>query len=114
MFKRRKPPSPTWRSFLKNPLDGIAAIDFFVVPTATFRVLFVFVVLSCKRRRIVHFNVTANPSAAFQEAGAQPPRAGIAPSLSYQTIFLGSDEVFGKHKRSLAIFFDRRAIPASI
>ncbi len=59
------PPSPTWRSFLKNHLDGIAAIDFFVVPTATFRVLFVFVVLSCDRRRVVHFNVTTHPSAEW-------------------------------------------------
>jgi transposase InsO family protein len=65
MVKRRKPPSPTWRSFLKNHLDGIAAIDFFVVPTATFRVLFVFVVLSCDRRRVVHFNVTAHPGASW-------------------------------------------------
>ena len=62
---RRKPPSPTWRSFLDNHLDGIAATDFFVVPTATFRVLFVFVVLSCDRRRVVHFNVTAHPSAEW-------------------------------------------------
>lgn len=65
MVKQRKPPSPTWKPFLKNHLDGIAAIDFFVVPTATFRVLFVFVVLSCARRRIVHFNVTANPTAEW-------------------------------------------------
>jgi putative transposase len=65
MVRRRKPPSPTWRAFLKNHLDGIAAIDFFVVPTPTFRVLFVFVVLSCARRRILHFNVTASPSAAW-------------------------------------------------
>jgi transposase InsO family protein len=65
MARGRRPPSPTWRSFLKNQLDGIAAIDFFVVPTATFRVLFVFVVLSCDRRRVVHFNVTAHPSAGW-------------------------------------------------
>jgi transposase InsO family protein len=65
MARGRKPPSPTWRAFLKNHLDGIAAIDFFVVPTATFRVLFVFVVLSVDRRRLVHFNVTASPSAAW-------------------------------------------------
>jgi putative transposase len=65
MVKRRTPQSPTWRSFLRNHLDGIAAIDFFVVPTATFRVLFVFVVLSSDRRRVVHFNVTANPSAKW-------------------------------------------------
>ena len=65
MTRPRKAPSPTWRSFLKNHLDCIAAIDFFVVPTATFRVLFVFVVLSCDRRRVIHFNVTANPSAQW-------------------------------------------------
>jgi putative transposase len=65
MVRRRQPPSPTWRAFLANHLDGIAAIDIFVVPTATFRVLFVFVVLSVDRRRIVHFNVTASPSAAW-------------------------------------------------
>jgi transposase InsO family protein len=65
MARWRKPPSPTWRSFLKNHLDGIAAIDFFVVPTATFRVLYVFVVLSCDRRRIAHFNVTSSPNAKW-------------------------------------------------
>jgi transposase InsO family protein len=75
MIRRRKPPSPTWRSFLKNHLDGIAAIDFFVVPTVTFRVLFVFVVLSVGRRRVAHFNVTSNPSAwwtALQMVNAFP------------------------------------------
>jgi transposase InsO family protein len=65
MIKHREPPSPTWRAFLKNHLDGIAAIDFFTVPTATFRVLFVFVVLAHDRRRILHVNVTANPSAEW-------------------------------------------------
>jgi len=47
-----------WRTFLTNPLRQTAAIDFFTVPTATFRVLFVFVVLSHVRRRVVHFGVT--------------------------------------------------------
>jgi hypothetical protein len=73
--RRREPPSPTWCSFLKNHLDGIAAIDFFVVPTVTFRVLFVFVVLSVRRRKVIHFNVTANPSAwwtALQMVSAFP------------------------------------------
>jgi putative transposase len=45
----------TWRTFLKNHLAQTAAIDFFTVPTATFRVLFVFVVLAHERRRVVHF-----------------------------------------------------------
>jgi putative transposase len=63
--RRRKPPSQTWRTFLDNHLGGICAIDFFTVPTATFRVLFVLVMLAHQRRRIVHFNVTANPTAAW-------------------------------------------------
>jgi putative transposase len=58
----RKPPSQTWRSFLTNHLEQIASIDFFVVPTATFRILFVFVVLSHARRRVLHFQVTEHPS----------------------------------------------------
>src|SRR5216684_4129941 len=60
--RHRKPPSQTWRTFLANHLAQTAAIDFFTVPTATFRVLFVFVVLSHERRRVVHFGVTEHPT----------------------------------------------------
>src|SRR5580692_4455693 len=60
--RARKPPSQTWRTFLTYHLEQMASIDFFVVPTATFRVLFVFVVLSHARRRVLHFQVTAHPS----------------------------------------------------
>jgi putative transposase len=63
--RRRPPPSPTWRSFLANHAAQLASVDFFTVPTATLRVLFVFLVLSHDRRRIVHFNVTAQPTAAW-------------------------------------------------
>ena len=55
-------PSPTWRSFLHNHLPDIAAIDMFVVVTATFRLLSALIVLSLDRRRIVHFEVTVNPT----------------------------------------------------
>jgi putative transposase len=58
----RKPPSQTWRTFLTNHMEQMASLDFFVVPTATFRVLFVFVVLSHERRRVLHFQVTEHPS----------------------------------------------------
>ena len=61
----RKPPSQTWRAFLANHVSQLASIDFFTVPTATFRVLFVFVVLAHDRRRIVHVNVTAHPTAVW-------------------------------------------------
>jgi transposase InsO family protein len=52
----------TWRTFLTNHISQLASIDFFTVPTATFRGLFAFVVLSHDRRRIVHVNVTAYPT----------------------------------------------------
>jgi hypothetical protein len=57
-----KPPSQTWRAFLVNHAEKMASIDFFTVPTATFRVLFVFVVLSHARRRVLHFQVTEHPN----------------------------------------------------
>ena len=62
LSRPRKPPSQTWRTFLTNHLVQTAAIDFFTVPTAAFRVLFVFVVLSHERRRMVHFGVTEHPT----------------------------------------------------
>jgi len=65
MPRRRKPPSRSWRAFLRNHAKDLVSIDFFVVPTATFRVLHVFLVLEHERRRIVHFNVTEGPSAQW-------------------------------------------------
>ncbi len=65
MNRDRKPPSQTWRTFLDNHVRDIVAVDFFTVPTATFRILFTFVVLRHDRRRIVHFNVTAHPTAEW-------------------------------------------------
>jgi transposase InsO family protein len=63
MVRHRKPPSQSWRTFLTNHAKDIVSVDFFTVPTATFHVLFVFLVLSNQRRRIVHFNVTDSPTA---------------------------------------------------
>jgi hypothetical protein len=63
MPRDRKPPSQTWRTFLSNHARDIVSVDFFTVPTATFRVLFVFLVLSNERRKILHFNVTDSPTA---------------------------------------------------
>jgi hypothetical protein len=61
----RKPPSPTWKAFLANHVKDIAACDFFTVPTARCRVLFVFIMLAHERRRIVHFNITEHPTAQW-------------------------------------------------
>jgi putative transposase len=59
-----KSPSQTWRTFLTNHVSQLASV-FFTVPTATFRVLFVFVALLHDRRRVVHANVTARPTTAW-------------------------------------------------
>ena len=61
----RKPPSQTWRNFLTNHVGTLSSIDFFTVPTATFRILYVFLVLAHERRRVLHFNVTEHPTAAW-------------------------------------------------
>ena len=58
-------PSQTWRPFLKNHAKHIVSVDFFTVPTAIFRVLFVFLVIINERRQVVHFNVTESPIAAW-------------------------------------------------
>jgi len=65
MIRRRGPPSQTWRTFLSNHAKDIIALDFFTVPTATFRILFVLIILSHDRRRILHVNVTEHPTAAW-------------------------------------------------
>jgi len=65
MPRYRKPPSQTWKAFLNNHVQGLVSVDFFTVPTVSFRVLFVFVVLAHQRRRVVHFNVTEHPTAAW-------------------------------------------------
>ena len=59
---RPQVPSPAWRSFLHNHLTAIVAIDMFVVATATFRLLYALIVLGHDRRRVIHFNVTENPT----------------------------------------------------
>lgn len=65
MVRHRKPPSQTWRTFLKNHMTTMVSANFFVVPTITFRLLFVFVILSNDRRRPVHFATTPNPTAEW-------------------------------------------------
>ena len=65
MPRRSKPPSQTWRTFLENHVGEIASVDFFVVPTVSFRVLCAFVVLAHDRRRVIHYNVTQHPTAEW-------------------------------------------------
>src|SRR4029450_10802321 len=65
MRGRRGPPAQTWRTFLRNHIGQIVAADFFVVPTATCRLLFVLVIVAHEGRRVVHLGVTAHPTAAW-------------------------------------------------
>ena len=62
---RRPRSAQTWKTFLHNHAKELVAIDFFTVPTATLRVLYVFLVLAHERRRVLHFNITNSPSAAW-------------------------------------------------
>jgi putative transposase len=59
------PPSPTWKTFLKNHAQDLVSLDFFVVPTVTHKVLFVLLILAHERRRVVHFNITEHPTAPW-------------------------------------------------
>ena len=65
VVKHRRPPSQTWRTFLKNHITTLVSADPFVVPTITFQLYFVFLVFSHDRRRPIHFAVTKNPTAEW-------------------------------------------------
>jgi len=67
MKRAAKAPDPAkrWLTFLRNHREAIAAMDFFTVPTAAFRVLYCFFVISHDRRRILHFNVTRHPTSPW-------------------------------------------------
>jgi transposase InsO family protein len=63
--KRRGPPSQGWKTFLNNHADGIAAMDLFVVPTISFRLLYGLLIMGHGRRQILRFGVTSHPSAEW-------------------------------------------------
>jgi putative transposase len=63
--RRHRSPSQTWRTFLTNHVATLVSMDFFTVPTLTGRVLFVLVLLSHHRRRIVHLAITDHPTAMW-------------------------------------------------
>ena len=65
LVRRRGPPSQNWRAFLQNHSKELISLDFLTVPTARFKILFVLVILSNDRRRIMHFHVTDHPTAAW-------------------------------------------------
>ena len=65
MAKRRRPPSQGWKTFLNNHADGVAAMDLFVVPTISFRLLYGLLIVGHGRRQILWFGVTSHPTAEW-------------------------------------------------
>ena len=65
MARRRGPPSQGWMTFLRNHADGIVAMDLFVVPTISFRLLYGLLIIGHGRRQILWFGVTAQPTAEW-------------------------------------------------
>ena len=88
----RDPPSQTWKAFLNNHVKDLVSVDFFTVPTVSFRVLFVFVVLAHHRRRVVHFNVTEHPTALW--TGQQMVEA-FPEDTAPRYLLRDRDKVFG-------------------
>ncbi len=92
MVRCRKPPSQTWRTFLANHLKSLVSVDFFTVPTIRFQILYVFLVLAHDRRRILHFGVTAHPTAEWT---AQQLRNAFPWDTAARYLLRDRDRIFG-------------------
>jgi len=90
--RNRKPPSQSWRTFLRNHLREAIAIDFAVVSTVTFGQLYVFAVLSLERRRLLHINVTAHPTAAWT---AQQMVEALPEETALRYLIRDRDSIYG-------------------
>jgi putative transposase len=92
MVRHRKPPSQTWRAFLDNHVKSLVSVDFFVVPTIRFEILYVFLVLAHDRRRIVHSGVTEHPTAEWT---AQQLREAFPWDKVPRYLLRDRDRIFG-------------------
>jgi putative transposase len=93
MVQRRKPPSQTWRTFLDNHLKTLVSVDFLIVPTIRFQILYVFLVLAHDRQRIVHFAITAHPTAEWT---AQQMREAFPWDTAPRYLLRDRDRIFGQ------------------
>jgi len=89
---RDRPPSQTWRTFLTNHLAAMVSMDFFTVPTVTGRMLFVLVLLSHQRRRIVYFNIAEHPTASW---AAQQVVEAFPGDTTPQWLLRDRDSIYG-------------------
>ena len=92
MARGSKPPSQTWRTLLENHLKSMVSVDFFTVPTVRFQVLYVFLVLAHDRRRLLHFAVTAHPTAEWT---AQQLREVFPWDSAPRFLLRDRDRIFG-------------------
>jgi len=90
---KRRPSGQSWKTFLKNHLKSVCSIDFLTVHTATFRILFLFVVFSHDRRRVLHFNSTYSPTSAWT---AQQIRNAFPEDTAPKYLLRDRDSIFGK------------------
>jgi transposase InsO family protein len=93
MVRQRKPPSQTWRTFLENHRKSLVSVDFFTVPTIRFAILYGLIVLAHERRRIVHFAVTAHPTAEWT---AQQLREAFPWDSAPRYLLRDRDCIFGQ------------------
>ena len=120
MARGRTPPSQSWKTFLRNHAQAIAAIDLCVVPTLTFERLFAFLVLGHGRRRLLWFEVTRHPTAewlarriteAFPWSSAPLSRSRSCPV--YTTIMSGYDFRKGQRLNACSCPWPNRAALAA-
>jgi putative transposase len=83
-----------WSTFLRLHAQGVIACDFVVAVTATFRMLYVFVVIEHRSRRLVHYNVTAHPSSAWT---LQQLREAVGCEERYEYLLHDRDSIFAEH-----------------
>jgi transposase InsO family protein len=93
MHRTSPRPSPTWRAFLAAHVQDIVAVDFFLVPTLTFRLLFVFVVLRHDRRELIHFSVTDHPTAGWT---ARQIIEGFPDDTAPKFLLRDRDQIYGE------------------
>jgi putative transposase len=85
--------SQTWKTFLQNHIKDMVSVDFFTVPTIRFQILYVFLVLAHERRRIIHFAVTAHPTAEWT---AQQLREAFPWDTTPRLLLRDRDRIFGQ------------------
>jgi transposase InsO family protein len=92
-YRRRPDSSQRWMTFVRNQAKAIVACDFFVVVTARFRVVYVFVIMEVGTRRLVHFNVTSHPTAAWT---LQQVREAISDRQCYRFLIHDRDRIYSQ------------------